>query len=107
MSPLQALRRCNLSLASLDPPRPRRRVALDLVVLAALGLALLGLTLWMAHWPVLVVHPRGYAVTFLAQLAVYALAAGWVVRRRPHAAGAWPLLTPSIQQSPISDGMTE
>lgn len=74
--------------ANSQPGHSRRRAACDLAILFALGAALVGLTLWMAHWPVPAFQPRSYAITLAAQLAVYALAAGWVVLRRPDARGA-------------------
>jgi hypothetical protein len=85
---LRAPRHCLRTLASLDPPRSRRRTSLDLAVLIVLGAALVGLTRWTAHWPVLTEHPLSFGATFAAQLVVYALAAGWVVLRRPAARGA-------------------
>ena len=65
-------------------PRPTRsRAALDLGLLALLGLALVALSGWMARCPLLPGHPHPYAAILLAQLALYGLAAGWVIRRRP------------------------
>lgn len=90
---LRTLRRWNTALAALDAPTPSRRRALcDLGVLALLGGVLVGLALWSAHWPVLTDHPRSFVVTLLAQLAVYGLAAGWVILRRPPARAALLLI---------------
>jgi ubiquinone/menaquinone biosynthesis C-methylase UbiE len=66
----------------------RRRAVVDLGVLVVLGVALVALTGRMAGWPDVTARPQAYAVALVAQLVVYALAACWVVVRRPDARGA-------------------
>ena len=89
LRPVRALRRWNQTLAALDASsRSSGRILLDLAILGALGAGIVGLTLWSAHWRVLTDHPRSFAVTMGAQLALYALAALWVVWRRPPVRGA-------------------
>ncbi len=93
-APWRALRAGEAALAALDAPEAatRRRLALDLGVLGVLGAALVALTIRSAQWRVLSDHPRAFLLTLLAQLALYGLAAGWVIRRRPHARGALALI---------------
>jgi hypothetical protein len=73
-------------LAALDnrePPHTTRRTLLDLGVLAACGIALVVLTHTIAQWRVVATHYQTFTAFFVAELALYALAAAWVIRRRP------------------------
>ncbi len=74
------------------PTTARRRTALDLGVLAALGIAIVALALRMARWPALPAHPESFGVVLLGQLALYGLAAGWVLARQPASRGALALV---------------
>ena len=92
--PLRAVATWNADLAQLDADRQTsiRRRALDLSVLAALGLGLVALVLWMARWQTLAAHPHAFAAGLLAQLALYGAAAGWVCWRKPPARWALALV---------------
>lgn len=57
-------------------------------VLAGLGAALVALSGWVGGWSAVPTHPRDFLAAFLAQLAIYAIAAVWVVRRPFPARGA-------------------
>ncbi len=72
--------------------RAPRRALLDLGVLAALGLGVVLLTLRMARWFADERDPRTFALVLAAQLVLYALASGWVLRRRPPARAALALV---------------
>lgn len=92
LRPFGSLRSRNGAPARLDdaPVAPgredsRRRAALDLGVLAALGVPLVALVGWMGRWSKLPDQPVAYTVLLAAQLAVYGLAVGWLIRRRPPA----------------------
>ena len=79
----EKLRAANAGLAALDSSATSRGARVrDLGVLALLGVALIALNGWLAHWHALPEHPRGFFVTLLLQLAVYGLAAGWLLVRR-------------------------
>jgi alpha-1,6-mannosyltransferase len=63
--------------------RATGRTLLDLGVLAACGVALIALTHTIAQWRVVAIHYHTFTAFFVAELAIYALAAIWVIRRRP------------------------
>lgn len=89
---LEALRRAQAGRAPQAAGEGGRRTVVDLGVLGGLGMALVGLTVWMAEWPGLNLRPRAFLVALVAQLVVYGLAAGWVIRRRPGGGGAWVVI---------------
>ena len=66
-----------------EPPHSTRRTLLDLGVLAFFGIALVALTHTIAQWRVVATHYRTYTAFFVIELALYALAAAWVIRRKP------------------------
>ncbi|MDQ2783401.1 MAG: glycosyltransferase 87 family protein [Chloroflexota bacterium] len=66
-----------------EPPHTTRRTLLDLGVLAACGIALVALTHTIAQWRVVATHYRTYTAFFVIELALYALAAAWVIWRKP------------------------
>jgi alpha-1,6-mannosyltransferase len=59
------------------------RTLLDLGVLAICGIALVVLTHTIAQWRVVALHYHAFTAIFVAELAIYALAAAWVIRRKP------------------------
>ena len=59
------------------------RTLLDLGVLAACGVALIACTHVIARWRVVAVHYHAFTAIFVAELAIYALAAVWIIRRKP------------------------
>lgn len=66
-----------------EPPHTTRRTLLDLGVLAFFGIALVALTHTIAQWRVVATHYRTYTAFFVIELALYALAAAWVIWRKP------------------------
>ncbi|MGI8688332.1 MAG: glycosyltransferase 87 family protein [Thermomicrobiales bacterium] len=66
-----------------EPPHTTRRTLLDLGVLASCGIALVALTHTIAQWRVVATHYHTYTAFFVIELALYALAAAWVIRRKP------------------------
>lgn len=81
----QGLRGWRQRIASLAVPRMELRA---LGVLAALGVALVALNGWVASWSTVPAHPRSFLASFLLQLAIYAVAAVWVIRHPLPARGA-------------------
>lgn len=61
-------------------------------MLALLGIALTAFAVRMARWQVLPDHPQAYAIILLAQLSIYGLAVGWVIRRKPDARWALAII---------------
>lgn len=79
------LREWSARLAALDSAvgRARGRGVFDLGVLAACGGVLVAISFAIARWRVVADHYRAYTALFVIALGIYALAACWVVRRRP------------------------
>ena len=65
------------------PPRTTRRTLLDLGVLALCGVVLIALAYPISRWRVVATHYQTYTAFFAIELAVYALAAAWVIWRKP------------------------
>ncbi len=66
-----------------ESPLTTRRTLFDLGVLASCGIALIALTYTIAQWRVVATHYRTYTAFFTIELALYALAAAWVIWRKP------------------------
>jgi len=64
-------------------PQTRSRTLLDLGVLACCGIVLVALTHTIAQWRVVATHYHTFTALFVIELALYALAAAWVIRRKP------------------------
>lgn len=85
-APLIAARRWRRRLAAFDrrePPRTRGRTLLDLGVPTACGIALIVGGHAIGGWRVVATHYRTFTAIFAMELALYALAGAWVIRRKP------------------------
>ncbi|MGI8855317.1 MAG: glycosyltransferase 87 family protein [Thermomicrobiales bacterium] len=85
-TPLIAARRWHGRLVAFDrrdAPHTTGRTLLDLGVLAACGIALIALTGVIARWRVVAAHYHAFTAIFAIELAIYALAAAWVIWRKP------------------------
>ncbi len=61
-------------------------------MLAFFGIALVALTHTIAQWRVVATHYRTYTAFFVIELALYALAAAWVIWRKPPVRGTLSLI---------------
>ena len=62
-----------------------KRSACDLAILALLGAGLVAGSWQIAQWTFVPNHPAAFGAIFVAELALYALASLWVIRRQPSA----------------------
>ncbi len=85
-TPLIAARRWHGRLIAFDcrgAPYTTGRVLLDLGVLASCGIALIALTRAIARWRVVAAHYHAFTAIFAIELMIYALAAAWMIWRKP------------------------
>ncbi len=68
------------------------RAALNLALLAFLGMGIVLLNGWIAQWRAVPEHPRAFMLLLLGQLALYAVAAVWVTVRRLPVRGALAII---------------